>query len=593
MNYKTLCESFEKIESVSSRNEISALLAEIFKNTTPHEIDKVIYFLQGRITPKYVPIEFSIGEKQVLKIISEFFKIDLAEVNKSYSQIGDMGKLMLNLYTDHLNLGKIEDYSIDDIYHKLKALQAINGENSTNLKSDFILQLIAHLDPLSSKYLLRIILGNVGLGLSDKSIIDGLSIMCKGDKSIRDEIEFAFGRRCDLGHIAKELKLLFINSSVGFENYLNALTIIPGIPVASKLVEREKNTESVFKRLGECFIQPKYDGLRCQAHVYKNEGGDIEIKLFSRNLEEFTDSFPDVCSELKILFKDSGEQNMVLDSEVIGVNIETGKFLQFGETMKRKRKHSVDEYVKNIKVQMHVFDLLYFKKDLLETKIEDRFKILENIFSRKNDSILKLSETILANSSDVMAQYFEKYVMDDALEGLIAKKLGTIYEPGTRNFDWIKLKRSSDSALNDSVDAVVLGYYFGKGARSSLGFGKLLVGIYDPISDEYLSLCKVGNGFKDEDFKNYKSQLDKIKADPELVQKLYTKIPKQLQPDYWVEPRITTEIEADEITVSDLHSAGFSLRFPRIKIWGRDKDATQTTTVEELKNMFNLRYGKK
>jgi len=597
MTFKSLCQIFEKIERTSSRNDISTWVANLFKDCSIEEIRNITYFLQGRITPKYHPLEFSIGEKLILKTIGSYLQLEPLEVKNLYGSVGDMGTLVFNLISE--NKDKFESIvntdqglSINEIHNKLGELQSITGKLSTKSKSDFLLENISYFDPLTVKYFIRIILGNIGLGLSDKSIIDALSILCTSNKSIKDDIELAFGRRCDLGNIAMELKSLVILNNGGFEKYLKNLKIIPGIPISSKLVEREKNIEKVFERLGECYIQPKYDGLRCQIHAYNLENGDTEIKLYSRNLEEYTKSFPDVCAEVRKLFEGTGKTNMVLDGEIIGIDQLTGKFLQFGDTMKRKRKHSVDEYAKNIKVQVHVFDILYFKEDILETPIDERFQLLRKIFENYDDKIIKFSETIYVKSAEVIGQYFEKYVMDESLEGLIAKKPGTIYEPGTRNFDWIKLKRSSESTLNDTVDAVVIGYYFGKGSRATIGIGGILVGIYDSSSDEYLSLCKVGTGFKDEDFRTYKSQLDKIKADERSVQKYYSKIPKQLEPDCWVEPKITTEIEADEITISDLHSAGYSLRFPRIKKWNRDKDATQTTTVSELESMLKLRYAK-
>src|SRR5690606_11880488 len=157
------------------------------------------------------------------------------------------------------------------------------------------------------------------------------------------------------------------------------------------------------------------------------------------------------------------------------------------------------------------------------------------------------------------------------LEGVIVKKNRTTYEPGTRNFDWIKLKASSQSELVDTIDAVVMGYYFGTGARSKFGLGAILVGVYNEEEDRYESVAKVGTGITDEQFITIKNDLLGITQKNENIKYL---INKSVMPDRIVEPRIVVEIEADELTISKVHTAcmdvlegkGISMRFPRLKV---------------------------
>jgi len=590
MTFNNFCNKLELIETISSRNEISNKLSEIYLEAVYEEPKIITYFLQGRVNPKYVQKEFSFGYKQLFKVFAELYQLEINYLEKLYNEIGDFGKMAYHLADDFglekVNTSKV--VTIIDVFCKLAELQEIGGKDSIQKKIELIVDLFKDLTPLGVKYCSRIILANLGLGLSDKSIIDALSIMCVGNKDLKDEIEFGFGRKCDLGQIAYDLKSSKLKNIQDYRDYLLHLKIQPGIPVSPKLVEREKGTNQIFERLGKCFIQPKYDGLRCQIHAYKINS-KLMVKMFSRNLEDFTESFPDIVDEVISLYRTLNVEAFVLDSEAIGINLENGKFLQFGDTMKRKRKHGVEEYAKNIKMQVHVFDLLYLNKDMLEEKIELRLEKLNKLFVNYKGNVLKMSQTDLIENEDEISEVFNKYV-DEGLEGIIAKKVETMYLPGTRNFDWIKLKRSSDSKLNDTVDAVVLGYYYGKGSRASLGIGGILVGVYDKKNDNYLTLCKVGTGFSEEDFKKYKSDLDKISLAEGSEQKYCTEISKQILPDVWVEPKIVTEIEADEITISELHSAGFSLRFPRIKKWGRDKAPDQTTSVSEISRLYELRF---
>ena len=173
---------------------------------------------------------------------------------------------------------------------------------------------------------------------------------------------------------------------------------------------------------------------------------------------------------------------------------------------------------------------------------------------------------------------------------MIAKDLGTLYEPGTRNYDWIKLKVKAQKELADTVDAVILGYYSGRGVRAKFGIGALLIGCYDNKNDKYLSLAKLGTGIKDSDWPVFKKALDEISVDT-LSENV--EIDKQVMPDVLVRPEIVVVVEADEVTVSKVHGYvgkdGLSLRFPRLKQFAReDKDPDQITTVEELEQLAKL-----
>ena len=76
------------------------------------------------------------------------------------------------------------------------------------------------------------------------------------------------------------------------------------------------------------------------------------------------------------------------------------------------------------------------------------------------------------------------------LEGIIAKKLDGIYQPGARGWNWIKFKRSYSSKIEDTIDCVVMGYDAGKGKRTDFGIGAFLVGVYDKNKEKYLTIAK-------------------------------------------------------------------------------------------------------
>ncbi|MEI6887112.1 MAG: ATP-dependent DNA ligase [bacterium] len=616
MTTKSFSVVLEILEKLHSRNEISSKLSELFKELKKEEVEKVVYLLQGRVYPKYVPLEFNLANKQIINFLVGYFLLPESEVIEGFQRFGDLGNYIFSLSETKVSevLKKFGqgDLVITEYYDLAKSITGISGKDSVKRKLELLKSIVFKLDPLSSKYFIRMLSGNLRLGLSDKTIIDSLSYFISNDKTYSEQIERGYGAISDLGKIATLVK------EKGVEG-VSDLKLIPGIPVASKLVEREKNVEAIWERMPNPLVQAKYDGLRCQLHlideknidkfieenitkkeiptqlsiVETNDTSKVEenkemrrVRLFSRNQESLTDMFPDVSLTLSKI----GVESIIMDSEVLGYDAKNDKFFPFQETMQRKRKYGILEKALSIPVKCMIFDILYLNgEDLTEKPLEERIEILEKVLKEfnkgNNDGILVCSKNIFANDTKEIQNIFDKYI-DEGLEGIITKAKGTKYDPGTRNFDWIKLKRSSDSTLNDTIDAVVLGYYTGKGSRTEFGVGTILVGVYDKDSDSFKTLAKVGTGFTEEKLKEAYSDLEqiRIKECPKNVV-----IDSKLVPDVWVIPQIVCEIEADEITKSESHTANYSLRFPRIKKWGRDKGATETTSIKEIEEMFNIR----
>lgn len=594
--------SLDKLEKISSRNEMTEVLSQLFAKLEPNEIKNATYLLTGRVAPSYLPVEFNYSVKLLVKAIAALLKRPDTEVLAEYKALGDIGEYVAEKISDYSESNE-KRLTVNDVFVELEKIAFASGKNSQSEKQQIFTKLIVQLTAIEAKFIARMVVGKMRLGLSNKTIFDALSWAAKGDKSQRDLIEYAYGVSVDLGEIAK------ISLVDGVESLKN-IHANPGTPVASKLVEREKNSEAIIERLGSCFIQPKFDGLRVQIHynkagfttkskkeskidMFSDDGEKETVRIFSRNLESLTDMFPDVVAAVKKL----DVQNIILDGEAIGFDIDSNTFLDFQETIKRKRKYDVQQTSQDVPLQVNLFDILYLNgEDLLTEKIEQRIKKLEEVFGveayDKPAGMFKLAETTLVKTTEELEALFNKYTSMN-LEGLIAKDDDTLYKPGSRNFDWIKLKASSDKELVDTIDAVVLGYYFGKGARAKFGIGAILIGVYDKESDKYLSLTKVGTGFKDDDWALIKSTLDEYKL--KKIPDNYA-INKLLHPDVVILPKVVVEVEADSISISKNHGGqseeAYSLRFPRIKKFGRDKNAQEATTVEELRQLYKLQQAR-
>ena len=582
MKFSKFCTYLEKLEGTSLRNEMTVVLAELFKKLAEQEIKPAVYMLQGRIAPSFTGIEFNFSIKLLLRSFAKAHNLELEKVQQIYKQKGDIG-----LAGAVINEGsKSKSWDISYIFGKLQSLAGLSGKNSQADKQNLFAELIKGTSENELKYLARIVVGNLRVGFSDKTILDSISWTLYQDKSLRSTLDYAYGVRVDLGLIA-EIAL------IDGKKVLEQLTSVVGTPVAPKLVEREKSTGSIFKRLGPCFIQPKYDGLRMQIH-YSKKGWELatEIKsrehvaIFSRNMENITHMFPDIVAAVQELHVES----VVLDSEAIGFDPKTGKLLPFQETITRKRKSDILEKAKSIPLKVFVFDVLFLNgRDMLKKPLNERISAMEKVMSgHKNINILA-AETIKAENESDISLIFQRFVKE-GLEGVIAKTLTDTYEPGTRNYVWIKLKAASQSELVDTVDAVALGYYLGTGVRAKFGIGAILIGIYDDKEDKFKSLTKVGTGFKDEQWGSIKTALDSFRMEkvPDNVM-----IDKKLVPDVICKPEIVVVVDADSISRSKT-ATGLSLRFPRLKEFDRkDKNPEQVTSVKELTEMFNLVKGKK
>ena len=580
MKFSRYCEYLEEFESLSSRNEMTVKIAELLKELDVDELKAGIFLLQGRIAPQYVESEFNFSTKLMLRGLIEEGN-DESKVKSGFLEVGDIGLIMAQLVNWP---GK--GLSLNDVYKELVFIAQVYGINSQASKLRHFRQLYKRLSKLEAKYMGRIINGKLRLGASNKTIIDALSWAVRGDKSLKAEIEKAYGAMADLSKIAEIV--LFKNS-----DELEHINPVPGIPIGSKLVEREKTLEKILKRHdGGLIVQPKYDGLRIQIHISeKNQdsnklqidalSNNSRVRLFSRNMSEITNMFPDIVA----VFERTNLKNTIIDAEAIGVNIESGLFLPFQETIQRKRKHGVFKKSEEIPIKVFCFDIMmYESRNLMNVELATRLRELEKTIKKINDKVVHFSESTFVNNAEDLKKLYENYKAL-GLEGIIAKNSNSIYEPGSRNYEWIKFKVKAEDGLADSVDAVILGYYKGTGVRAKFGIGAILVGVSNFAEEKFVSITKVGTGFKDVDLKQLKKSLDEIVTDevPENVE-----INKQLMPDVLVFPELVCVIEADEITNSKLHggfAGGLSLRFPRFKYLRQDKNAMQTTTIEELKAM--------
>jgi DNA ligase-1 len=578
MEFKEVAQVFEAISAVKGRLEITRLLADLLKQATVHEATIICNLSLGLLRPPYQGTQFNFAEKNLIKVVAQLLDDSSEKVAKEVKKVGDLG-----LVVQTGNWRPRHHLTVMTVYERLCALEQISGVGSQEEKSAHALKLLQELDPLSGKYVIRIMLDTLRLGFSDMTIIDALSWMEAGDKSLRAPLEHAYNLCADIGFIAAELKHGGIKA-------IEKMTVHVGIPIRPAAAERLPTARAIVEKLGHCIAQPKLDGFRLQIHI-KKRAHKTEIHFFSRNLQDMSSMFPDLVKEVSKL----DVKDLICEGEAIAYDEETGSYLRFQETVKRKRKHGIEEAAAEYPLHVSIFDLLYLDgHSYMEKTHKERREQLLDLFKGFKSHTIKVIEEKKIDTAKELELYFKENIAS-GLEGLVVKKPTSVYQPGKRNFNWIKLKREEEGHLNDTIDCVIVGYYAGSGKRAHFGIGAFLVAVYNKTKDSFQTVAKIGTGLSDDEWKALRKKGDQHAVS---TKPLRVECAKELYPDVWVSPSIVCMIRADEITESPVHSAGktdeqlgLALRFPRFMGYRPDKGPDDATTVKELKELHKMQFS--
>ena len=562
MYFSTLSSYFKKIEETASRNEMTVILAELFTESDETEIGIICYLLQGRVGPLYDAIEFGVADKFMIRAIAQAFNVDDRAVLDEFKKSGDLG-IVAQFYSKSLK----STLTVGDVYEQLTTLAQTGGVGSQEQKITLLAHLFTAVEAKSARFIARIPLDKLRLGFSDMTMLDAFSWMLSGDKSHRPQLERAYNVRPDIGYIATEIK----KHGIKGVSHVKARV---GAPILAALCQRIPTADEMIKKMGEVAVEPKYDGVRVQIHYKK-----AEVKTYSRNLENTTAMFP----ELNTIGEELSADEVILDSEAVGLDPKTGNLIPFQETMTRKRKHDIGEVSKQVPLRFFVFDILYKNgEDLLSTPLSKRRGILEKTLKPK--TLLLMSPQIITDDPQVLREYHDVQ-LKKGLEGAVVKKWESPYEPGRKNYSWVKFKEEEGQTgkLTDTIDAVIMGYSRGEGKRSGFGIGMFLVGVRS--GDSFVTISKIGTGVSDDLWKTLNSSLESIHVMSQP--KEYVEVNKLFIPDVWVTPKMVVEIAGDDLTKSSTHGAGVAVRFPRLVRIRTDKSPAQATSVKEIQQMYD------
>ena len=576
MEYLTVAAAYRDLEQASGRLALVDRLAVLLTGTPDGLLPVVCYLCQGLIAPEFAGVDLGLAEKLAVRAVATASGASPAEVTALVRQTGDLG-----LAAEQLLAATAADrpatLTVPAVMDTLHQIAAAQGPGSQGRKLDLLAGLLARATPLEARYLLRLVTKGLRLGIGTPTILDALAQVQAGGRAARPVLERAYNICCDLGRVAAAL-------TDGGLNAVEQIHVRPGSPVRAMLAQRLSDATEILAKLGgRCAAEYKYDGMRVQAH----RTADGAIELFTRRLERVSTQFPDV---VQTLAAGLGPREAILEGEVVAYDAATGELHPFQEVMFRRRKHGIDQAVRDVPVGLFCFELLYADgQDLTRLPYLQRRAALAAAITISDR--LRLTTATAVDDPAVLDVAFEQAVTDGC-EGLVCKSVGpdASYQAGARGWQWIKLKRDYRTELSDAVDLVAVGAFAGRGRRAGV-YGALLLAAYDPVADLFRTVSKCGTGFSDADLAALPARLAPLAAPHRPA-----RVDARQEPDLWFEPGLVLEILSAELTLSPNYTAawgqikpdaGLAMRFPRFTgRWRDDKAPEDATTTQELVDLY-------
>ncbi|MFP3401364.1 MAG: ATP-dependent DNA ligase [Nitrososphaeria archaeon] len=579
--FRALAEAFQRMEEVTSRNALTEMLIDLFKRSPPEILDEIVYLMQGKLYPDFVGVELGVGEKLLLRSISLATGLPQDRVEDLYKRLGDVGRAAEEAVASRKQVVLFrEQLTVRRVYSTLERVAKMSGEGAQDAKVKLLASLFNDAEPLEARYLARIVMGRLRLGVADYTVLDALAVAFGGSKEAREIVERAYNVSSDLGLVARTA------ASQGLAG-LQSIGITVGRPLRPMLAERLSSPQEILEKIGGTVAaEYKFDGERMQVH----RKGD-SVMVFSRRLENITSHYPDV---VEIARSGLRSNEIIVEGEGVAFDADTGEFLPFQELMHRRRKYGIEKAMEEYPVSLYLFDLIYADGVDYTTKpYTERRRKLEELVSPSDR--INLAPMIMTKDPEEIERFMMEAI-ERGCEGLVVKDPNSVYRAGAREWSWIKLKREYRSEMTDTVDLVIVGAFHGRGKRAGV-YGAYLLAAYDPDSDTFKTVCKVGTGFTDEDLRNFHEMLQQY-----VISHRHPRVDSRMEADVWFVPQVVIEVLAAEITLSPIHTAawgavrpnaGLALRFPRYT--GRlrsDKGPEDATTVKELVEMYRSQVKK-
>ncbi|HXX54706.1 MAG TPA: ATP-dependent DNA ligase [Methanoregula sp.] len=540
MEFSRIC---EQLEGISSRLEMIDVISRALPGLSDQELPVFVRFVMGRIFPDWSAEKLGIGPNLLIDALEQITGVKKKQLNKSQivgtiNRTGDVGLAAEEiLQSKSVSTISPESLGLLDVYRELLAIASKEGERSQQEKVRTAARLFSNAEPLEGRYLARIMMEELRIGVGEGSVRDAIAKAFGVDPKL---VEHAMQAKNDLGEVARLAK--------AGPDALTDVRITLFHPVRMMLAQQGTIAE-MLQEHGAIAAEFKYDGSRFQFH---KQG--TKTKIYSRRLEDVTGALPDVVEKLL----GATDHDVILDGEVIA--IQDGRPMPFQSVLRRfRRRHDVAEAQEAIEMVPNVFDILYLDGEtLIDLPFAERRKRLTGVVKKY------LAPQVTSDSQQEIEKTYHE-ALEAGHEGIMLKVPDSPYTPGQRGKNWIKIKPEVDT-----LDLAVIGAEWGEGKRAHV-FGSFLLACQD--EGKLIPLSRVATGFSDE-------QLAELYA--ALKDRVIAKSGRSVS----FEPFLVFEVGYSELQVSPTYEAGFALRFPRFIRIRDDKDTGDIETIGGIRDRY-------
>lgn len=538
----------EQLEQTRKRKEMTALLAEFLQDLEPQEIPAAVRLTIGQIFPEWDGRALNISWKTMMAVVDNLTDARADVRAQASAEAVDGGQFVYMLLEQARRQPPTSPLMIMDVFHTFEEIAGATGRGSRVRKESLLRELLERATPVEAKYLAKIIYGEMRHGVSEGLMLDAIAIAA-GIKS--HWVRRANQLWGDLGEVAWAA---LTKGDAG----LRSATVRLFRPLKPMLAQTANDLPEAFERFGgRLALEYKLDGARVQLH-----GRDEEVRIYSRNLTDVTDSLPDVADHIRKL---QVATEFIVEGEAIAVD-PRGRPLPFQHLMRRfRRKHAIATMAEEIPVDLHLFDLLYLNgESLVDVPYQERWSVLNSMVGSVNLIRRIVPETLEEGKE------FAESARRDGHEGLMAKDLTSAYTPGVRGRSWLKVKHVM------SLDLVIAAADWGYGRRHGW-LSNYHLAVFDEETREFLVVGKTFKGLSDAEFQAMTERL------------LVLELGRQ-RSTVFVQPRIVVEVLFNEIQQSGQYRSGMALRFARISRIREDKNVAQADTLQTLRALYEKQF---
>jgi len=555
------------IAATASKLEKIALVAGYLRELGDDDLAPATRYFTGNPFPQAQERSLAVGGRTIVEAAETTWGVDDAALGVAYRATGDLGAALGPFVRPSHDLGLFrETLTPARLYALLVEIADASGKSAQKRRRILCERIFsACTDPLEATYIVKIMTGELRIGLREGLVVDAIAQAFERDPRAVRRAASAAG---DLGAVALAAK----------HDALDQVTIAYHAPIAFMLASPIAYG-SEYKDLAAAswLVEDKYDGIRAQAHVTPNR-----VSLYSRTLNDVAASYPEVVEALRAL-----PGSFALDGEIVAVR--DGRVLPFRFLQARlQRKEVGAELMREVPVRYVVFDALARDDEfLLDHPLAERRMRLAELLAggRESDAVTLAPWTALepgASAEAIHERFEESRARGD--EGLVFKRTDSPYTPGRRGKSWLKLKRELAT-----LDCVVVGVERGHGKRVNVlsDYTFAVRDVLRQAQDDY-ELAVIGkaySGLTDVEIAEMTQWFEDHRLPAAEARAAYRRLDLKRH-EIVVEPSVVVEIAFDIIQKSDLHKSGYALRFPRIVRLRPDKRAEDADTLQRVEEIY-------